>query len=383
MVIVGNVNPAATAVMRASLNQSNAIQASERVRQPMDRDRRKSDVQALPAGCLLALARTLSSGEYLSLGDLAARMDLSPEDVRRGIDVLKSQGVKVIEECGIRYRLDAPLDLLDGNLLRRELADRAPDLVVELVDECDSTSELLASRLATAPGGTVLTCEYQRAGHGRRGHRWTSGLAASLTFSLLWRFGGGSTALSGLSLAVAVAVSQALERRGLSGISLKWPNDLLFRGRKLGGILIEVSGSPHGSSTAIIGIGLNVRLPVEVHAVIDRPVTDLAEVASIGVGNGNSSPLPDRGALLGEVLTALAVMLPRYEQAGFAAFRAAWEERHAHRGKQVLLLRDSLTIAEGEAVGVAEDGSLLLRTARGLERFHSGEVSLRTSGLGT
>lgn len=345
-------------------------------------DRCKSDLKVLPAGCLLALARTLSSGQILSLGDLAARMDLSPEAVGRGIDVLKSQGVKVIEQSGAGYRLDAPLDLLDGDRLRRELAQGAPGLVLELVDECDSTSSLLASRLATATSGTVLTCEYQRAGHGRRGHRWTSGLAASLTFSLLWRFGGASTTLSGLSLAVAVAVSRALERLGLSGISLKWPNDLLFRGRKLGGILIEVSGSPHGSSNAIIGIGLNVRLPAQVHAVIDRPVTDLAEVASAGAGNGNSSPLPDRSALLGEVLTALAAMLPRYEQAGFAAFRAAWDERHAHRGKQVRLLRDNLTVAQGEAVGVAEDGALLLRTARGLERFHSGEVSLRTSGVG-
>ncbi len=330
----------------------------------------------------LALARLLSGGQALSLDRLAAQTGASPQTIRQNLGALQALGVRVLDDGFDRYRLDAPLDLLDGTRLRRDLATNVPGLVIDIMDECDSTSTVLASRLPAAPSGMVVTCEYQHAGRGRRGHRWTSGLGASLTFSLLWRFGGGSAALSGLSLAVAVSVCRALKHRGIAGVVLKWPNDLLFEGRKLGGILIEISGSPQGPSTAIIGIGLNVRLPAEVSAAIDRPVTDLAEVANKGEGSANALPLPDRGSLLVAVLTGLAGMLQRYESDGFAVFRPEWEAQHAHQGKYVYLLRDNLTVAEGVAVGVGDDGALLLRTANGVERFHSGEVSLRTSGMG-
>ena len=332
---------------------------------------------------IVTLARCLSAGHGCSLGTLATKTGASPEVVLQTIIALRVQGVTVLEEDSQTYRLGTPLDLLDGTLLRHELAKTAPGLDIEILDECESTSTLLASRLATAPSGTVITCEHQRAGRGRRGQHWKSGLAAGLTFSLLWRFGGGPTALSGLSLAVAVTVAKALERRGLAGIGLKWPNDLFYRGRKFGGILIEVSGSAQGPGTAIIGIGLNVRLPVEIADEIDRPVTDLAEVAATGSGTPEKFNMPDRTTILADVLAALAAMLPQYEHDGFSAFREDWQSRHAHQGRHVMLVRDNRTVAEGEAVGVAEDGALLLRSARGLERFHSGEVSLRASGTGS
>ena len=88
--------------------------------------------------------------------------------------------------------------------------------------------------------------------------------------------------------------------------------------------------------------------------------------------------LPDRNALLGGLLAGLSAAMARYDREGFAPFRAAWQLRHAHQGLEVSLLRDDQSIAaEGVAIGVAEDGALLLRTAAGIERIHSGEVSLR------
>ena len=331
----------------------------------------------------LALARLLSGGPTDSIEVLAARLGVSPDMIIQDISTLEAQGVRVLNEGGAAYRLAAPLDLLDSERLRSELAQRAPGLAIEILDECDSTSTLLASRQETTPSGAVVACEYQRAGRGRRGHRWASGIAASLTFSILWRFEGGSAALSGLSLAVAVTVATALERQGLGGITLKWPNDLLHCGRKFGGILIEVSGSPQGPSTAIIGIGLNVRLPAEVSGEIDRPVTDLAGVAGAVGAGPEAFILPDRNTLLTGVLTGLGATLPRYELDGFAAFRADWMARHAHQGQRVCLAQDNRTVAEGVADGVAADGALLLRTAHGVERFHSGDVSLRAASMGT
>ena len=189
---------------------------------------------------------------------------------------------------------------LDAAALRRDLAERAPALSVEVIAECGSTNTVLAERLAThaAASGSVIACERQVAGRGRRGRIWMSEGGASLTFSLLWRFGRRDrpVALSGLSLTVAVAVAQALEQMGFAGIALKWPNDLLHDGAKLGGILVEVNAP----GTAIIGIGLNVQLPPAFAATLGRPVTDLAALTE------GRFVLPDRTALLAGVLAGLA-----------------------------------------------------------------------------
>jgi len=261
---------------------------------------------------------------------------------------------------------------LDAAALQCDLAARAPALSVEVIYECGSTNTVLAERLAAhaVPSGTVIACEHQTAGRGRRGRTWVSEGGGSLAFSLLWRFGrrNGPAALSGLSLSVAVAVAQSLEQMGFAGIALKWPNDLLHDGAKLGGILVEVSAP----GNAIIGIGLNVQLPPDFAATLGRPVTDLAAMTE------GRFVLPDRTTLLVGVLSELAAAMERHDREGFAAFRAAWQSRHAHQGQRVSMLRDDRSIAaEGVATGVAEDGALLLRTASGVERIHSGEVSLR------
>ncbi len=325
------------------------------------------------------LLRLLADGRFHSGEALAAELGCTRGTVwyrMRGIEAL---GLRLFKVRGRGYRLAEPIDLIDADALKRELAARAPALSLELVDECPSTNSALIQRIGAVPSGRVLACEHQSAGRGRRGNRWTSGVGASLTFSLAWRFNAGTAALSGLSLAVAVAVAEALEATGVYGVSVKWPNDLLHGGRKFGGILIEVSGDPQGASAAVIGIGLNVRLPAALAGGIERPVTDIAGiVAAAGVDGQNPAvAVPSRTTLLVAVLERLAVALPRYERDGFAAFRDGWLARHAHGGRQVSIVQGERILNEGEAIGVADDGALLLRSARGVERIHSGEVSLR------
>lgn len=321
------------------------------------------------------LLRLLADGRFHSGEVLAAELGCTRGAVwyrMRGVEAL---GLRLFKVRGKGYRLAEPIDLIDGDALTAQLAQRAPALSLELVDECPSTNSMLMQRVGAVPSGRVLACEHQSAGRGRRGNRWTSGVGASLTFSLAWRFNAGTAALSGLSLAVAVAVAEALESCGVGGVSVKWPNDLLHGGRKFGGILIEVSGDPQGASAAVIGIGLNVRLPAELAGGIERPVTD---IATIFAANGSQDvPLPTRTMLLVALLERLAAALPRYEREGFAAFRDGWLARHAHGGRQVSIVQGERTLTEGEAVGVAEDGALLVRSVRGVERIHSGEVSLR------
>ncbi len=208
-----------------------------------------------------------------------------------------------------------------------------------------------------------------RAGRGRRGRGWASVIGGSLTFSLGWRFEQGAGYLSALPLAVGLVLAEALEAEGFADIALKWPNDLLHDGRKLGGILVELSGDALGPSIAVIGVGLNVRLPPLARREIAQPVADLASMAP-----GRTI---DRNALLARIATGLVAMLEAYTVAGFAPLRAAWQRRHALQKKPVQVLLPDGGRVRGEVHGVDADGALVLDSGGRRLRFVSGEVSLR------
>jgi BirA family biotin operon repressor/biotin-[acetyl-CoA-carboxylase] ligase len=256
----------------------------------------------------------------------------------------------------------ARLHILLGEARRR--------FTVEVLRECSSTSTLLLERARPAtPSGLLLVADRQTAGRGRRGRSWSSSAESSLTFSLLWRFAGKVAQLAGLSLAVGVAVARALEASGVSRIGLKWPNDILFDGGKLGGILVELESEP-ASMLAVIGIGLNLQLPpADTDEFLHRPAA-LAQALS---------PVPDRHQLLAQLLIELAAILDRFSAAGFGAVRAEWQAHHVWQDRPVRLLNGGLLDREGICLGADADGALLLRTAAGVERCLSGDLSLRAA----
>jgi BirA family biotin operon repressor/biotin-[acetyl-CoA-carboxylase] ligase len=155
---------------------------------------------------------------------------------------------------------------------------------------------------------------------------------------------------------------------GITQAQLKWPNDVLIRGEKLAGILIELQGDMEGPSAAVIGIGINLSLPSKIKQQIDQPVTDLTDSASQNV---------DPNVLLGMLLKHLAEVLSAFEQAGFAHVRDEWLQYHAYHQKPVKMLHPDGRETLGTAIDVAEDGILLVKTALGEQRFSSGEISLR------
>jgi BirA family biotin operon repressor/biotin-[acetyl-CoA-carboxylase] ligase len=214
----------------------------------------------------------------------------------------------------------------------------------------------------------VIAAEWQTAGRGRRGRIWHAAPGAALTFSLLWRFQQGAGYLSGLSLAAGLAMVRALGALGVPDAGLKWPNDVLWRGRKLAGILIELQGDMLGPTAAVIGIGLNCRLPDVLRERIDQPAVDLETACGT---------VPDRNRALALLLDELARVLDVFAGAGFTSLRDEWQRRHVHQRKAVRLALPDGKFVSGTAEGVADDGALLLATARGAQRFHSGEVSLR------
>ena len=318
------------------------------------------------------LLRLLADASVHSGAALARELGVSPAAMKLALRELEYLGLKLVRVRGRGYRLAEVYDFLDAAAVRAQLGAQAPRFHLDLLDACASTNTLLLERArGGAPSGSVIACELQSAGRGRRGNSWQSGLGGSLTFSLLWRFAQSAAGLSGLSLAAGVAAARALASSGVADVQLKWPNDLLHAGRKLGGILIEVHSDGPDAAAAVIGIGLNVRLPADLRDAIAQPVIDIASL---------SAQLPQRNALLAATLIELAQVLDQFAEYGFAPLRQEWMARHAHQGKAVTLSSADGSAIAGTAAGVAEDGALLVETARGVERCVSGELSLRAVG---
>ena len=261
------------------------------------------------------------------------------------------------------------MPLIDPALLKSRLGPLAARFDVDAQDACDSTSsELLRRAEHGAPAGSVIVADQQSVGRGRRGRQWFSAPEDSLTFSLLWRFSGAASQLSGLSLAVGVGLLRALEKLGARDIFLKWPNDVLLRQgnsyAKIAGILIELASDRRGTQV-IIGVGLNLQ----------RPASDLPQPAA-GLDDALET-LPDRHDVLAAILVALADILETVAVDGFFALKNEWQSRHAWQDQPVQLLADEGEPKTGICRGVDDDGALLLETASGIQRIFSGDVSLR------
>jgi BirA family biotin operon repressor/biotin-[acetyl-CoA-carboxylase] ligase len=173
--------------------------------------------------------------------------------------------------------------------------------------------------------------------------------------------------LAALSLVAGVAVAEALEHLGVSGHSLKWPNDLIADGRKLAGILVEVSGEADGPATAIVGVGINVATPAKVGSEIDQPWIDLSTMASNRVS---------RNALAGVTLDRLINACASYADGGIEPFLRRWAQFDRLPGEPVNVVSGDRVVS-GTYAGIAADGALILHTAAGIRHYHAGEVSLR------
>ena len=319
-----------------------------------------------------SVLKRLADGEFHSGEALARSLAVSRASVWHAIRELETAGLEIYKVHGRGYRLEQPLALLDRASIERQLGADAGRFALDIRDSVDSTNtRLLELAAAGAASGAVLAAEWQPGGRGRLGRVWHAGMGEALTFSLLWRFTRGAGALSGLSLAVGSALAGALEGEGAAAIGLKWPNDLLWRGRKLAGILIELAGDALGPTAAVIGVGVNVRLSDATRARIGQPAADLETACGAA---------PDRNRLLARALSGLAATLDIFGREGFAPLRAEWQRRHAHQGKRVTLIFPDGSRQAGRAAGVAEDGSFLLETRAGTKRYHSGEISLRAAG---
>lgn len=323
-----------------------------------------------------ALLQLLADGHFHSGEVLGDRLGVTRAAIWKQLRGLESLGLTIHAVRGRGYRLAQPIEFLQAELIQALLEPRACEqlTLLDILHEIDSTNTYLKTRAAQgAASGTVCLAEWQRAGRGRQGRVWVSPFGCNLYLSLLWRFAAGPAALAGLSLAAGVALAQALRDcidrvDGVNGdFGLKWPNDLWWRGRKLGGILVEIAGESSGPSYAIIGVGINIRMPEEATGAIGQPWIDLYRIA-----RGQ----PSRNALAAAVLNRLTAAMQTFETQGLQAFLEAWRTLDVVAGKAVQLHLPT-EIVDGHAHGIDDDGALLIQVGNDLRRYASGEISLR------
>jgi BirA family transcriptional regulator, biotin operon repressor / biotin---[acetyl-CoA-carboxylase] ligase len=317
---------------------------------------------------MIAALKRLDSRQFQSADALGCALAIAPAAAIEALRQAEGAGAPLEHVAGRGYRLCEALDWLDAG--RIEAAIAGCGLTLRVVDHCGSTNlELMAAARRGGPSGQVLAAELQMQGRGRLGRRWHSGLCSALTFSLLWRFGRPVSALEGLSLAVGVAIARALRRHGVQA-ELKWPNDLLWRNCKLGGVLIEVHGQGASACAAVIGIGINVRLRAFEREQIDQAATDLNQAGGAALS---------RSDWLAAILMELSRLFSRFEREGFAPMRGEWDRYHAHAGRAVELALPNGGHLHGIATGVDDNGHLLLATDAGMQPVRAGDVSLRAS----
>jgi BirA family biotin operon repressor/biotin-[acetyl-CoA-carboxylase] ligase len=226
-----------------------------------------------------------------------------------------------------------------------------PGVEVRVVERCTSTNDLALK----ASSSILIAAEEQTAGRGRRGRRWHSARGAGITFSLGRRIDRPVRELAALSLVAGVAAARALRALGAE-VELKWPNDLMLGGGKLGGILVETRNGNY----AVIGIGINYRR-APLRAKVRQPMAFL----DIDV---------PRSEVIRRVAIALLEAIAEFERQGLDALRGEWQAMDAHAGQRLRVRMADGRVMSGRANGLAQDGSLQLMTRKGLQSVRSGRL---------
>lgn len=314
------------------------------------------------------LIKTLQDGNFHSGEDLAETFDLSRSAISNHVKALCELGLEIFSVKGRGYKLANPIELLSHSQINQFLSpsNKPQNSLIHVENLVTSTNDVIKAQLHSAESGYCCLAEAQSAGRGRRGRTWVSPYASSLYFSMLWRFSSGYQAMAGLSLMVGVIVNDTLNELGLAQCQLKWPNDIYVNNQKLAGILIEVEGQVGASASAIIGIGVNIRLPNNIEG-IDQAFTDLYSISEQEISRNKFAAL---------LIQNLWQALPLFENDGMKPFIKRWLQADLYHNKVIKLLSgENVTI--GLSRGIDETGALLLEIDGKIKAFHGGEISVR------
>ena len=318
---------------------------------------------------LLAL---LADGKFHSGAQLGRQLGVSRTIVWSELGVLKKLGVDIFSVRGKGYRLAEPLQLLDQSLINRMLADHTREQLhtIQVVPEIHSTNAYLMEYVQKHNDlrPSVLIAEHQTKGRGRRGKTWVSPPGQNIYLSILWPFAGGVGALEGLSLVIGIAKARALQKLGFTGVGIKWPNDLYWQQRKLGGILLELTGEAVGPCAVVMGVGLNVNMQSDAAKAVDQPWVSLRDI--------QRNHVLDRNPIVAILIDELVSALKTYEKQGFAPFQQSWQTYDLTFKRPINVHMENHTV-QGYGAGIDKRGALLVNTAEGQQTLFSGEVSIR------
>jgi BirA family biotin operon repressor/biotin-[acetyl-CoA-carboxylase] ligase len=316
----------------------------------------------------------LANGRFHSGEALARSLGVSRSAVWKAVAALRSLGATVHAVRNRGYRLARGCQPLDVKEIRARLAHEAREHVtrVEATWSLDSTNTTLLARPNPRSGtAEVLLAEYQRAGRGRRGRAWLAPPGGAICLSISWTFPEVPQDLGALGLVIGVCALRALREHGAGAVGLKWPNDLLIGERKLGGVLIDLRAESAGPACVVIGIGLNLMLGPALLGQIAASGTAAIDLASA------VQPVPARNALAAALVSACVRGLVEFEREGLRPFIEEWHAADALRGRAV-----NVSAAEGIARGIARGidlrGALMVETPQGVQRFISGDVTVRS-----
>jgi BirA family biotin operon repressor/biotin-[acetyl-CoA-carboxylase] ligase len=316
----------------------------------------------------------LARGGFHSGADLARELDVTRSAVWKAAVALRTLGIVVHAVRNRGYRLRDPSEPLEAGRFAAALSadTRARVRRIETVWRLDSTNAALLERTDLPAGrADVLLAEYQTAGRGRLGRAWIAPPGGAICLSIGWVFTQLPRDLAALGLAVGVCALRALQRHARAPIGLKWPNDLLIDGRKLGGILIEMRAEAGGPTYVVIGVGINVALGEQLKKQIAATGTEPADLVAAG-----ADPVP-RNSIAAHLTEEIVAGLLTFEEQGLRPFLEEWERADALRGRPVNVQAGAERVG-GIARGIDIGGALLLETpTTGLRKFVSGEVSVR------
>ena len=311
-----------------------------------------------------AVLDSLQNLKPVKLSKISIQSGLSVEEVESIVNWLIEIGVPLIWSSEDRVKLLRQVIPLDLDYIRKSVAVTDSDIAqrVTVLDHVDSTNEFLLN-LATQQSIHKHACiaEYMSAGRGRRRRKWSGSAYENVMLSIAWDFSKDIRFLSGLSLAVAVIVVQCLSELTNEALQVKWPNDILWKYRKLSGILLETR-----DTTAVIGIGINCSLSDDNRNAIDQPVACLSDLPDYSA---------NRSVLVSRLLCSLGHGLEKFMKQRLEPFRQEWMQKHAYSNKRILT--DGMNPREGTAIGIDGNGALLLKLDSGeIIPVQAGEISI-------
>ncbi len=301
-----------------------------------------------------------------ALIDFFERLVCAGETPIGDLDRERLSAIGVMIENDLAH-LDSDTELLDQTQILSLLDSQAKAWLVSLtiMPATGSTNSDLMQSEASSIDGRIILAETQLLGRGRRGRTWMSPFARNIALTMGCGVQHSGQDLGGLSLVVGYAVLEALQALGVEDLALKWPNDVLYQGRKLCGVLIEMHHSRH-SPEAVIGIGINHSGAELVRAKVDQGLAELVE----------TKHPPTRNETVAAVISSVRRQVEQFNLHGFDAFRPDWDAKHYFSGRQVRITGAGKAVV-GRVLGVSPFGELHLSTPHGQEFLSGGEISMR------